>query len=342
MDIKAHILAKIKKQKQIKTSDIVKETGFSRTYISRILKQLRTEGKIILIGKANRASYVIAEKEAVDKAMKKIGDFFKEYERQGLREDEVFDTINKETGILEDLPDNIFNVIKWAFLEILNNAIDHSGSDKIRVFMNRKKEEVSFAVDDRGVGIFENIKKKFGLPDSISAIQELIKGKQTTDPEKHTGIGIFFTSKMVDSMFISSGDKELNFIRALDDVFVSNKKVSQKGTQVFCFINLSNDINTKELFDKYTTAGTYEFSKTRVWIKLFNINKSFISRSEARRVVVGLEKFQSIVLDFKDVETVGQGFADEIFRVWHNSYPDKKIDYVNANENVEAMIKMAK
>jgi len=47
-------------------------------------------------------------------------------------------------------------------------------------------------------------------------------------------------------------------------------------------------------------------------------------------------------LDFKNVETIGQGFADEVFRIWLNNNPEKKIEYQNANENVLFMIKRVK
>ena len=54
---------------------------------------------------------------------------------------------------------------------------------------------------------------------------------------------------------------------------------------------------------------------------------------------MGLEKFREVVLDFKGVGSVGQAFVDEIFRVFKNEHPDIKIQYINANDEVGAMIK---
>jgi hypothetical protein len=51
------------------------------------------------------------------------------------------------------------------------------------------------------------------------------------------------------------------------------------------------------------------------------------------------EKFKTIMLDFKGVSSMGQAFVDEVFRVFHNEYPDITIHYVNANEEVVLMIK---
>jgi STAS-like domain of unknown function (DUF4325) len=63
-----------------------------------------------------------------------------------------------------------------------------------------------------------------------------------------------------------------------------------------------------------------------------------ISRSQAKRILTGLEKFKYVTLDFKGVRLVGQGFADEVFRVFKNRYPDIQIDYINANDDVKFMI----
>ncbi|MEK7515598.1 MAG: DUF4325 domain-containing protein, partial [Patescibacteria group bacterium] len=43
-------------------------------------------------------------------------------------------------------------------------------------------------------------------------------------------------------------------------------------------------------------------------------------------------------LDFGRVPTIGQAFADEIFRVFRLKYPQIRIQTVNANEAVKFMI----
>ncbi|OGQ05876.1 MAG: hypothetical protein A2W61_00230 [Deltaproteobacteria bacterium RIFCSPLOWO2_01_44_7] len=73
-------------------------------------------------------------------------------------------------------------------------------------------------------------------------------------------------------------------------------------------------------------------------IQLSESGSEFYARSEARRLLVGLDKFKEVVLDFKGVETVGQAFADEIFRVFRSRYPAIHIKPIHANENVSFMI----
>ncbi|MEE8469856.1 MAG: STAS-like domain-containing protein, partial [Dehalococcoidia bacterium] len=62
------------------------------------------------------------------------------------------------------------------------------------------------------------------------------------------------------------------------------------------------------------------------------------SRSQAKRVLARFDRFKEIMLDFDQVEFIGQAFADEIFRVFKNAHPDIKIFPIGANEDVEKMI----
>jgi hypothetical protein len=54
-----------------------------------------------------------------------------------------------------------------------------------------------------------------------------------------------------------------------------------------------------------------------------------------------MEKSDRIVLDFSKVGTIGQAFADEIFRVFKSGHPEIDVSYENAGENAEFMIKRA-
>ena len=94
-----------------------------------------------------------------------------------------------------------------------------------------------------------------------------------------------------------------------------------------------------DLFKKYQTdSDTYDFGKTSVKIKLYTMGTIYISRSQARRVLVGLEKFNSIILDFDKVPTVGQAFADEIFRVFKLKHPQIEITPIKMQEGVKFMV----
>ncbi len=85
----------------------------------------------------------------------------------------------------------------------------------------------------------------------------------------------------------------------------------------------------------------YGFDKTEVRVKLYTLAGIHVSRSQARRVLSGLEKFKIVVFDFDRVSMVGQAFADEIFRVFQNKYPYIKLETENMNESVKFMVERA-
>lgn len=339
MLIKELILKLIRRDKKIRVADIVKKTNFSRAYISRFFKDLREEGKIELIGRANQSFYVLAKKSEVEKVKQKIFSIHRILKNINLSEDAVLYEIKKDTGIFFNLPDNISEILDYAFTEMLNNAIEHSQSRQIEILM-RKDAVVRFDVFDKGIGIFNNIIKKRKLRNELEAIQDLLKGKQTTMPKEHTGEGIFFTSKVADMLIIQSSRKKLIFNNILKDIFIRDNNKDIKGTKVSFVISPKSKVNLEKVFKKYT-GGAFTFAKTEVNIRLYKLDTDFISRSQARRVMSGLDKFKSITLDFKNVNTVGQAFADEVFRVWHSHHPSIKITYKNANENIVFMIKRA-
>lgn len=339
MDIKQLILDKISKQKEVRVADLVKATGFSRAYVSRFFQELKNEGKVALLGRANKARYVLAEKSRVLAEKKKILNIRRILRNKDISEDIVLDSIEADTGIFLGLKNNLAKILEYAFTEILNNAIEHSRSKIIEVSMERKRDGLNFNVIDRGVGIFNNIIEKRKLKNELEAIQDLIKGKQTTAPKQHTGEGIFFTSKAADTLTIQSSRKKLIFDNKLNDIFIKDAKYI-KGTKVFFNIGTKSAKNLEIIFKEYS-GDSFGFEKTKVIVKLYKMGAAYISRSQGRRVFSGLDKFKTVELDFRGVDSVGQAFADEVFRIWKSKHPRINIIYKNADENIDFMIKRA-
>lgn len=85
-----------------------------------------------------------------------------------------------------------------------------------------------------------------------------------------------------------------------------------------------------------------ENGTTVVPLRLASLGSNcLISRSQAKRVLANLEKFDVVLLDFTDIKLIGQGFADEVFRVYQNKNTNMNIQYINANDDIEFMIKRA-
>lgn len=103
-------------------------------------------------------------------------------------------------------------------------------------------------------------------------------------------------------------------------------------------VNSSRSLN--DIFNQYTDLEDFSFSKTDLLVDLSVLEgEMLISRSQAKRLLANLHSFQSLTLDFSKVKAVGQGFVDELFRVYTLKNPKVKIVYINANNDIEFMIK---
>lgn len=336
MDVRTLILDLLKRQGSVRAAEVVKQTGFSRAYVNRFFQDLREDGTLELLGKANTARYISANGKESKKSRQGVLEVHKILVNRGLAEDVVLRQIKDESGIFHRLPPNVISILDYAFTEMLNNAIEHSHSMKIVVRIKRSGGKIDFKIIDQGVGIFKAIKRARHLGGEIEAIQELIKGKLTTDPKRHSGEGIFFTSKVGDRLLIKGSGKKLVFDNKQSDVFVDDINPII-GTAVGFSIAERSKRELRDVFAAYA-GEDYEFAKTLVTIELFKASDDNISRSQARRVLAGLDIFKTVVLDFKGVQTVGQAFADEVFRVWQKKHPAIAIEVRNANENIQLMI----
>ena len=104
-------------------------------------------------------------------------------------------------------------------------------------------------------------------------------------------------------------------------------------------MSLSNHTSRtpKKVFDKFTSD--FNFTKTVVPVKLARYDESeLISRSQAKRLLARVELFKTVILDFHEVEVIGQAFADEIFRVFARQHPDIEFVPIHANSVIKRMI----
>lgn len=84
------------------------------------------------------------------------------------------------------------------------------------------------------------------------------------------------------------------------------------------------------------------FFRTQILIKNVIPNGDPVSRSQAKRLYSGFNKFEEIELDFSGIENIGQAFTHELFVVFNRNFPQITLTYKNANEKVENMIKRVK
>jgi anti-sigma regulatory factor (Ser/Thr protein kinase) len=266
--------------------------------------------------------------------------YVKTYPLPGI--DESMAWLHDFAPVFDMLPKNIADIAEHGFTELVNNANDHSEGTAVTVLMSAKDGVLTLLLMDDGIGIFEKITKALDLPDRRLAILELSKGKFTTDPSKHSGEGIFFTSRMFDQFQIEANDLLYDHdIRDAHDWLLEIKR-PDTGTLLYMSIPLDSTRTTREVFDAYSGGEDYGFEKTVVPVRLAKIgNENLVSRSQAKRLVARFDGFKTVLLDFTDVDDIGQAFADEIFRVFALSHPDIEIIPVSATPAVQQMINRA-
>jgi anti-sigma regulatory factor (Ser/Thr protein kinase) len=248
---------------------------------------------------------------------------------EGLTEDFAW---NHAAPIVGELPENVLSIWNTGFTEIFNNAIDHSQGTEIKVEVRKTAINTEIEIRDNGIGIFKKIQAAANLSDERHAILELSKGKFTTDRTKHSGEGIFFTSKMFDSFDILSGDLSFTQVRP---------PTGAGGTAVWMKLDNESIRTPADIYNEYSTED-FAFDKTKVPIKLAQLGgQRLVSRSQAKRVLARIGGFKTAIFDFAGVEMVGQAFADEIFRVFHNAHPEIRLDVLNAGSDVFQMIQRA-
>ncbi len=329
--IRKFILGNVDAHSSDITAVTMKKFGVSRSAVLRHIRKLADDDHLIVSGTTRDRRY----------ELKLLAELNVEFPIDPtLAEDKVWR--NHVRPLLDGVPRNVLDICQYGFTEMLNNAIEHSEGTGISIGLERTPTLVKMTILDNGVGIFNKVKSELGLDDQLHVALELSKGKLTTDPERHTGEGIFFTSRTVDVFRILSGHLFFQHVKSGDDWLLEQdeNKDLVRGTFVQLEISPRSESKLEQVFNDYTAAGDgYGFSRTHVPVALARYgDENLISRSQAKRLLARFDRFDQVFLDFQDVETIGQSFADEIFRVFARQNPHVQLDPINTNEQVKKMI----
>jgi anti-sigma regulatory factor (Ser/Thr protein kinase) len=245
-------------------------------------------------------------------------------------------------GRLGHLPDNTLSIWYFGFTEMFNNVVDHSESPTVYIRVIKTAYSTEMNISDMGIGIFNKITKEMNLIDERHAVIELTKGKLTTDPERHTGEGIFFTSQMFDTFSILSGEVFLTHTYGDDEDWILQAQEHSTGTWITMKLKNNTSRTPKQIFDQFTSDNNFGFTKTVVPVRMAQYgDEKLVSRSQGKRLLERVDRFKTVILDFKEVETIGQAFADEVFRVFQSQHAQIALIPINANADVTQMINNA-
>lgn len=329
--IRQFILNKVDQHPKDVVAITSREFDISRQAVSKHIKRLVEQKALLITGSTRNKHY----------ALQQLVKWENTYTLDGtLSESNIWHT--EISKYLDGLSENIVDIWHYGFTEMLNNTIDHSSGEQVYIRVIITATTIEIAIYDDGEGIFKKIQREFGLHDERHSVLELAKGKLTTDPDNHSGEGIFFSSRMFDHFHIVSGNVLFSHDNDDGEDWIVEHQHFQSGTCVFMKLNNNSNKIMKQIFDSYTTDDDYGFTKTIVPVRLTKYGDGkLISRSQAKRLLIRIEKFKTVIFDFDGVEFIGQSFADEIFRVFKKQHPDIKLIYLNTTKNVEQMITRA-
>ncbi len=299
-------------------SDLARRLGLSRQAVHQRLRRLEMQGLVVKTGRTRNARFFLASQgpKVEEIAVQKT------YETGTVDEDTAFQEIAALARLQAFLNRPAFVAAQYIFTEVFNNALDHSGSRRIRVQVRvqPRHRQVVFVIRDTGRGLFRTLQQALGLKNEEEAILWLLPGKSTAAPERHAGEGLFFAAKMAKEMTLRSHRLALHFLRYQQEVRVEQQPYL-RGTEVRFVVPFHLRRSPEAVFHRYAPAAyDYQFERSRVVVQV--LRGDLIARSQARRLLRPvLGRFREVVVDFAGVQALGQGFLDELLRVIPGRYP---------------------
>jgi len=314
-------------QTYVTSSEVATAAGVTRQAHYH-LSRLTTSGVLVQEGARRSSRYRLAAQRSAA------------YPLEGTTEDDVWGNermaLRQVDPEFEERP-NVVRIVTFGFTEMVNNAIDHSRGQALGIRWFIDDERIAFEVEDDGIGAFASLRESRGLENDFQAVGELSKGKQTSAPERHSGLGIFLTSRLVQRFVLAANDYVWTVDNDIDDYAVAELVHPRRGTMVRCEIPLDSSVDLPAVMSEVSDPVTSRLNRTTLHVELFR-EGDFVSRTEAKLIGARLEGFEVVELDFAGVDQVGQGFADELFRVWAREHPDIELAPLHANGAVLAMI----
>lgn len=336
-EIKNYILRKIALDDAEMISKTVDNFGISLTSAKRYLQETIENGSV------KKAE----ERSCGYRLLEQVFSYTVSLTERKAAEDDLYDSFIAVH--LEHCNKHAIRIWQYTCAEILNNAIEHAQGNELSIEVRVNALYTTIAVADNGIGTFRTLlsyMKAHGWenPEIEEALVELYKGKITSKEESHSGEGIFFSAKMLDEftlwsdscIYKSGAGRHSESIQSHLLSYAS--RIEKIGTMVLMSLENETERDITEVFNMYADIDE-GFIRTKIPVKEACINGEPVARSQARRICNRLEEFKEVLLDFQDVEFMGQGFADEIFRVYAVAHPEVILHPVNMLPVVERMIR---
>lgn len=308
-------------------AEVMARTGVSQRTARRALKKLIELGWLTNTGTARRPNHRPGVLRQV----------VHRYALDGLAEDRPW---AQDFAPCFAMPPSVNRMVQHAFSELLNNAIDHSGGTHVTVSLRQTASHAQLLVSDNGLGLFQRLADGFGLDDPTQAMLELSKGKLSSQPERHTGQGLFFTSQLADVFDLHANESAFQRRDWQGGGWHPQRALKHEGTSVYAAFALDTTRTLAAVREAHSINGQgVGFDRTRVPLRLMTSSTTGLeSRAQARRVAARLHEFQCADLDFDGIGDVGHAFTDELFRVLARAQPGLALAPINMTARVAAMV----
>lgn len=312
-------------RERVASGELGRELGISRQAAHYHLRALCRSGELVPAGSGRGAHYRLPTRRA------RLA-----YPRLGLAEDHAFRDLCARLPRVLDLPRRARDIAEYAASELVSNAVAHSVGRRVGVKAEISTASLTLEVSDDGRGVFETIRAALGLSSPLEALGQLSKGRLTTDPTRHRGEALGYLADVVDVFELSANRLLYSVDNQRADRAVGRSAL-ERGTLARVVIRANTERRVREVAEKSDSRAS-----TQASVRLFSFGTRFVSRAEARRLLDGLEQFPGVTLDFSGIETVGLGFADEVFRVWPEEHPGTLLEPVRMIEEVAWVIERAR
>ncbi len=329
-DIRQFILNRIDARSSDVARAAAREYGISRQAVNRHFHALIEEGVLEATGKTRAREYRLLPTRECTRRLTIT---------PALTEDRMWEEYIRP--LVDDVPHHVRDICHYGFTEVANNALQHSGAARVSISARRTATAIDMAVTDNGAGIFNVLLETFGFTSPREAIFELSKSRLTTAPETHTGGSLFLVSRMFDRLEIQSSDHTFAFDSNLEMWSVVREAFAIHGTSVRMHTSLTGARTLAEVADTWKTRRG-ELGRAHIPVALLaSEGEALVSRSQGQRLCRRLGQCSEALLDFRGVERIGRGFADEVFRVFRTARPQTALVTLHANASVRASIREA-
>jgi len=250
--------------------------------------------------------------------------------------------------VLHHYPPHITQPATDGITHSLKNVLDHAHSRSVAITIRETIATITITIADHGIGLFNKIQSACHGLDLRTAALELIKGKLTTDPARHRGEGIAVTARLFDEFELQSDGYCCGHAVPLTPEQGSGQWYwHQHPTPRPIGTSVRLRLHTARPLDEIVPASRWfttpkDLSTTLIPVVMLAEGATpFQTRREAQRLLARIDQFKRVVLDFQGVLVIGPEFADEVFRVYPQQFPDIHFHWSGENASVQAVIQDA-